>query len=187
MNINFIDDIIERLTQLKSDAYDAFGHLNNELLNWKPSPEEWSVAQCIDHIIITNEKYFDEINLIIAGSEKQNAWKNIPFAPKLFGTMLIKSVNEEPSRKQKAPQVFQPRASKIEEDIINRFQLHQDDLIKLADSCRDVNIFEKKVTSPVMKYITYNLKDTFTILTSHEARHINQAKRIIQLEDFPRS
>ena len=32
----------------------AFGQLSAEQVNWKPSEAEWSIGQCLDHLIISN-------------------------------------------------------------------------------------------------------------------------------------
>jgi uncharacterized damage-inducible protein DinB len=53
-----IDEIVDRLNEVTRDARAAFGGLSHEKLNWKPAPERWSVAQCLDHLITINRLYF---------------------------------------------------------------------------------------------------------------------------------
>jgi RNA polymerase sigma factor (sigma-70 family) len=43
------------------------------------------------------------------------------------------------------------------------------------------------ITSPVSRFITYSLSDAIKIITFHERRHLNQAKRIMQQEGFPKN
>ena len=40
------------------DAEKLFGSLSAEQLNWKPAPDRWSVAQCLEHLINTNLLHF---------------------------------------------------------------------------------------------------------------------------------
>jgi hypothetical protein len=35
-----------------------FGRLSAQQLNWKPGADQWSVAQCFDHLVVTSGAYF---------------------------------------------------------------------------------------------------------------------------------
>ena len=51
--------------------------LNEEQLNWKSAPATWSVAQCLDHIIVNNVKYFKVFEEIISDSYQQTTWQRM--------------------------------------------------------------------------------------------------------------
>jgi hypothetical protein len=47
-----------------------FGGLAAEQLNWKPSADQWSVAQCMDHLVTTNGTYFPSFEKVLRAPNK---------------------------------------------------------------------------------------------------------------------
>jgi hypothetical protein len=43
------------------------------------------------------------------------------------------------------------------------------------------------ITSPVASFVTYSLLDGYKIIVAHEQRHFAQAKRVMQLSEFPKN
>ena len=46
------------LSDISRQYLSEFGSLTNEQLNWKPNSTVWSIAQNLDHLIVTNESYY---------------------------------------------------------------------------------------------------------------------------------
>jgi len=60
-----LDAYLSDLEILTEEIRSAFSNLDTEQINWKPSPKKWSVAQCLDHLIVTSQSYqstFDSIS-----------------------------------------------------------------------------------------------------------------------------
>ncbi|MEJ7615904.1 MAG: DinB family protein [Pyrinomonadaceae bacterium] len=51
------------------------GGLSARQLNWKPSPEQWSIGQCLDHLMNTNKQYFPLIEKLVAGAAKKTVFE----------------------------------------------------------------------------------------------------------------
>ncbi len=177
------------LRKIKDDSIKMFGNLSSSQLNWKPSIDKWSIGQCFDHIIITNEKYFPEINDLIKGIRKNNFWAKVPFLPRMFGKLFIDTMSPSKNRKVKAPKSLLPSRSNIGQDIIEKFARHQDVLIEKINQMKDLDPDPDKIiiTSAVTKYITYSLNDTMTLFSLHERRHFTQAENVSTSERFPKS
>src|ERR1051325_10296779 len=99
--------LITEANTLADNAKATFGQLTVSQLNWKPSAERWSVAQCFDHLLNTNKGYLPVIENVLAG-QKPTLWQRMPLLPTLAGTLLIKAVDPASKRKIKAPAKFQP-------------------------------------------------------------------------------
>src|SRR5262249_21641958 len=41
--------------------------LSGGQLNWKPSPHQWSVGQCLDHLLVSSEVYLPPISRALDG------------------------------------------------------------------------------------------------------------------------
>ena len=115
--------VINAANNVASNTRATFGHLTPSQLNWKPSPERWSIAQCFDHLIAVNKAYFPVIDNVLAG-KKRTLWESMPVLPGLMGKMVIKAVEPTSTRKFKARKNFEAAQSNISGSIINDFVDH---------------------------------------------------------------
>ncbi|MBC7909408.1 MAG: DinB family protein [Pyrinomonadaceae bacterium] len=164
-----------------------FGQLNAEQLNWKPSAEEWSIGQCFEHLIMTNETFYPDLDELLSGEKRRTFWEQLPLLPGLFGKLIISRVRPDSGKKSKAPKVFAPSQSEIDSRVIEKFVAHQNELAEKLRATEKMDLRRVKVTSPVAKFVTYSLLDAFTILVFHERRHFQQAQRVLAANGFPRS
>jgi hypothetical protein len=61
--------LITEANLIADDAKNTFGQLTVSQLNWKPSADRWSVAQCFDHLLTTNKGYIPIIKSVLAGKK----------------------------------------------------------------------------------------------------------------------
>lgn len=158
----------------------GFSGISFKHLNWKPSPEAWSLGQCLDYLTVSNMQYFPALQKIAERKYKMTFWERWNPLSTLFGRMLVQQLQEKVTKKVKASKVFRPDERKIDPGIPERFQKHLDTLLECmgAYADADVNMDRVHITSPVSKFITYSLRNAITVLIQHEHRHINQALRV---------
>ena len=180
MNNPYLEDIMHRIEKVSEDVEAQFGTLSVSQLNWKPSPEEWSIGQCLHHLVTTNETYFPQLIAIISGTKKRSIWERLPFLPGFWGRMLVKSMTPEPKTKMKAPSVFRPSQSNITADIVSVFKTHNEELLSYFQSLDAVDHQKVIITSPAAYFVTYSLFNAIRILTNHEERHYQQAMRALE-------
>ncbi len=179
---NFIDEI----TEIGQKAELTFGHLSAEQINWKPSPEGWSVGQCFEHLIKANELFYGDLEKIASGARANSFLENYSPLSSFFGNLLVNSLKKD-ERKFKAPTKKIVPPSEIDANIIELFAAHQAELIGKIKRTETADWRRVKITSPFMKLITYKLSDGFQVVVEHERRHVRQAERVIQSEGFPRN
>jgi hypothetical protein len=180
-----VSELIARQEEVSRETVEVFGQLASEQLNWKPSPEEWSVAQCFEHLIATNKPYFPVVEKIIKGEKKTTLWERVPVLPGFFGPLIINAVDPKSVKKVGARPGFIPSSSAIDAKIINEFVETQNRLIELMQQTVNLSVQEIIVTSPVASVFTYSLLDAYTIMALHNRRHFNQAKRVMESQGFP--
>jgi hypothetical protein len=178
--------LVEQLRPIARDARETFGGLSPAQLNWKPGAKEWSVAQCFDHLIVTNESFFPVIEKIMSGERKSGFWERVSPLSGLFGRLVFKSVASQGGRKFKAPANLLPSSSDVDGRVIEKFAEHQDELEKRMLATKDLDLSRIVVTSPVARFVTYNLLDGYRIVVAHERRHFAQARRVTESDAFPR-
>ena len=176
--------LITEANTLAGNVKAIFGRLTVSQLNWKPSAERWSVAQCFDHLLSANKGYFPVIENVLAG-QKPTLWQRMPLLPRLGGTLLIKAVDPASTRKIKAPAKFQPAQSDISGSIINDFIDQQGRIVEKMKATEHLDLEHVIISSPVAAPITYSLMDAYRIIVIHEQRHFQQAKRVTEESAFP--
>lgn len=177
--------IYEEAEAIVVDAEQLFGRLNAAQLNWQPRADEWSVGQCLDHLIIINSGYHPQLEQIVNGHKRATLWERLPVLPGFFGRVIIGAVKPEAKRKVQASKNFQPTASHIDPRIVNRFIAHQHDLIKRMHATEPFDPARIIITSPVTKLMAYSLLDAYRIIVAHERRHFAQAQRVMATSGFP--
>jgi len=183
---NETSKLCAELEQISAAAENTFRGLNSEQINWKPNADGWSVGQCFEHLIKTNELFYDELDKIAAGSRTNSVLETYSPLSGLFGNLLISSLKKD-ARKFKAPSPKIVPPSEIDANIVEIFAAHQSELIGKIKRTETADWQKTKVTSPFMKLVTYKLSDGYQVIVEHEKRHVRQAERVIQTEGFPQN
>ncbi|HEY3580229.1 MAG TPA: DinB family protein [Pyrinomonadaceae bacterium] len=180
-----LDVVIKDAKQIADDAHASFGALSPSQLNWKPSAERWSIAQCFDHLMTSNQGYFPIMESVRDGKKQNTFWTRLPVLPGLAGRLLIKSLDPASTRKIKAPKKFEPAQSDITASVIDDFVTQQGQLIEGMKSTSHLDLEKIVITSPALSFVAYSLMDAYRIIVTHERRHLQQAQRVAQEPAFP--
>ncbi len=179
------NSITNKLQTISENALKTFGDLSAEQINWRPSETGWSVGQCFEHLIKSNELFFDELDRIASGNRKNSLLESFSPLSGFFGNLLINSLKKD-SRKFKAPTKKIVPPSEIDPNIIEIFAAHQAELNGKIKRTETADWSKIKVTSPFMKLMTYRLADGYQVVIEHEKRHVRQAERVLQETNFPK-
>ena len=162
-----------------------FSGISSEQLNWKLSPESWSVAQCLEHLVISGSCYFPVLKKITEGTYKMNFWERYSPFTGLCGRLMKDRLQEQVKKKMIAPKKFRPQAPGKKLDLIGAYHKNLDTFLNYISNCTHVDVDKTIITSPTIRIVTYSLRDAFSFLVQHEHRHINQAIRVKANEGFP--
>ena len=179
-----MNEIISELQKISADTQTAFGNLSLAQINWKPSAEGWSVGQCFEHLIKTNELFYDKFDEIADGKHRHSLLEKFSPLSGFFGNLLISSLKKD-TRKFKAPTQKIVPPSEIDPNVIEIFAGHQAELIGKINRTEATDWNKIIVTSPFLKIATYKLAAGFQIIVEHEKRHFRQAERVIKESNFP--
>ncbi|MDQ3322318.1 MAG: DinB family protein [Acidobacteriota bacterium] len=181
-----LQNIIDEIVAIGQKAEFVFGNLSGAQINWKPADDVWSVGQCFEHMIKTNELFYVELDKIADGTRRNSFWENFSPFSSFFGKLLVSSLKKD-ERKFKAPSPKIVPPSEIDVNIIEIFAAHQSELIKKIKSTETATWQKTKITSPFLKLMTYKLEDGFHVVIEHERRHFRQAERVLKHEGFPKN
>lgn len=181
-----MSQVFEEGEAIMTDGQKLFGHLNGEQINWKPSADQWSVGQCLEHLIAANHEMFRVLDTILRGEKITRLWERVPAVPKLFGKLMVKLVSPGSNQKLKAPGAARPSTSSIDPGIVKVFLDHQREVIRKIKVLEDFNPAETIMTSPFAKVVIYSVLDACRLIVAHERRHFVQAQMVMTMPEFPK-
>ena len=96
-------ELIAELERQRDQAQALGAGLSESALNWQPNGgKSWSVAQCLDHLVIMNRMYAKALQDAVANNEDQLEPRKVPIQPSgWFMRWFIGT--EEPPPKFKLP------------------------------------------------------------------------------------
>ena len=182
-----IEAFRQQFEQISQDAGALVEPLTDDQFDWRPSPESWSVAQCIDHLNTTARLYLPQLDEAIANAIRRGTYGEGPFSYNVFGR-LFTMVMEPPARfRMTAPKPFHPPPSRPRAEVMAAFRAYQ---VQFTDRLRQANgldLARAKVRSPTVSWIRFSLGSGFALMLAHERRHLWQARGVREHRDFPRA
>ena len=122
----FINTMLQKGKEAKEKVRLAFSGISPEQLNWKPVPGKRSIAQCLDHLVVSDSSYFPELEKIIAGNYRMKFWEKYSPFTGIMGRIMKDRLQEQPKIKMKAPKKIQPSPSEIDTGIFERYHKNID-------------------------------------------------------------
>ncbi len=185
----------ELLQQAKADALKdlemvqkSFAHLSEDELYQSPTPGQWSVGECLEHLNITFRSYLPKIEKgiqqgIAKGYQATEIFKT-GFIGQKFTNSFRLDENNQPIRKVKTLKSFEPR-NLIQRNpkVREAFAEYMTTFMAQADEAAQVNLNRIKVTSAIGPLIRFRLGDVFLFINLHNYRHLVQAQRVSQLSE----
>jgi uncharacterized damage-inducible protein DinB len=180
-----INSIVKRIEAVSQEAELGFGAFTADQLNWQPGPGQWSIGQCLEHLIISNKQYFPQLKELASNTKHFSFWERLPGWSRLCGAIMLRYVTPSPRFRLPAPKGFLPPHSAVNPEIVSIFKAHNQQLIKYMQAVRNLEYDRPRITSPVASFVTYSLRDAFSLLANHEERHLRQAQQVMRQAGFP--
>ncbi|MCG3167853.1 MAG: hypothetical protein POELPBGB_03652 [Bacteroidia bacterium] len=178
-NTRLIDELL-LIIETTTAAAKKFKTLTPEQLNYKKSPESWSILECIEHLNLYGDFYLPEIQQQILKAEKvshTSAFKSGWLGNYFANSMKVKNgkVNKMKTFKDK-----NPLNSQLSVTTIDRFLKQQQLLASLLLQSKTIDLTKTKTAISISNLIKLRLGDTFRFVVYHIERHLQQAERVLK-------
>ena len=184
---NLLQTVSEEAQKNSETARELVGGLNEAQLNWKPAPDSWSIAQCLEHLSVSLEEFGPYLSAAIAqGHDKYSVGVPVSYRPTWIGGWLARQLLPETTRKLPAPKLLKPTEGSNIQGAAERFQAQQQKFLEFVRAAAGVDYNKTRLRSPVTALMRYSLADAFVINVVHEQRHLQQAQRVKDRPEFPK-
>jgi hypothetical protein len=179
-----VDNYRQQFERLSADADALVTPLSEQQFTWRPGPDAWSVAQCIDHLNVTARLFLPQLDESIAEATRRGLYGDGPFDHDLVGRFFVRTMEPPARLKIKAPTSFQP-AQRSRSEIMAAFRAYQVQFVDRLRQASGLDLRRAKVYSPAYTWIKMSLNSGFALMAAHERRHLWQAQRVIAASGFP--
>jgi len=173
------DRAMSHLHATRKMFLDSVAGLSDTQWNFKPAPERWSVAECAEHIAVSDDSLFELIQQIMkspAAPEKK--------AEARGKDEMILRVLPDRSVKAQAPEFLQPKSRwPNPSDLIAHFKQSRDRNIAYMQTTEG-DMRSHFMNHPLLK--TIDAYQVMLLLSAHCERHTAQINEVKADPNFPK-
>lgn len=171
--------LIQFLNDSRKEFLDSVSNLSDAQWRWKPAPERWSVGECAEHIVLSEEMLFSKAQEAIHNPADPD-WET-----KTAGkTEILLSVMAQRKGKAQAPEEIQPTGKLSRDEIMARFARDRDATLKFSETT-DLTLKEHLAPHPFPIFNPLNAYQWVLYIPLHNMRHDKQIAEVKSTAGFP--
>jgi hypothetical protein len=181
--ITWHERILVALDESDRRAHALANSLSVEQINWRSSPSEWSIGQCLQHLLVFNRVYIPAILHALDG-QPQHPVAEID--PGRVSAWFMRTYVEPgaTTRRLRSPRKIRPD-EQINPSVLNDFlesNQHAKDAVRRAAGY-DVNRI--RYENPLLPIIRFTVGVGLELTWKHQCRHLQQAEKVKHSPEFP--
>ena len=176
---------LERIEAIKRDARELVEGLSEEQLTWRPDASRWSIAQCLQHIVLSGDGYLPRLGELIEASRERTRQRRPPFRPGFIASWFIRSMEPPPRFKAKTFRAMEPPPAGSPTEVVRSFLTFHDEFSQRVRTMHDVDPNGARMRSPFFRPLRFTLGQVVALLITHACRHLWQARQVRQHPGFP--
>jgi hypothetical protein len=179
----------QQLTAAEQDARSIAAGMSSQPEARPTAPGAWNVAECLDHLAITNRVYLRAMEVAAVRAHRQQRTRRGPATPGWVGRCFLNAVEPPASlestvkRRFKAPAIIRPRNAPALSDALSDFLASQAEVRTFLRSYADIDLAGVHFRNPLVPGIRFSLATGLHVIAAHERRHIWQARRVQQEQE----
>ncbi|MFK7811641.1 MAG: DinB family protein [Maribacter sp.] len=167
----------EHLEQTNERVVDLIADLNDEQLNFKATPESWSIAECVEHLAISEGMF----NGMLQGALKVHANPAMRDSVSMTDEKLISFISVRDT-KVKTPEPFEPTGKfGSHEETLDAFIAKRKEHIEFVQNTKE----DLRNHYGQLPFAKIDGLQIILFMSGHTERHVKQMEEVIDHIDFP--
>ena len=167
------------LQQTHERVISTVSDLSDEQLNFKGTPESWSIAECVEHLAISEGMF----NSMLQGSLKEPANPAMRDSVTMTDEQLIGFISVRDT-KVKTPESFEPTGKfGSHEETIEAFTTKRKEHIEFVKTTQD----DLRNHYGQLPFAKIDGLQIILFMSGHTERHVKQMEEVMAHDDFPES
>lgn len=161
----------------QSAMLDRIQGLSDQAFNYKPSPDRWSIAEILDHIVVVEKVAADAVDLTMAAPiDPQWTTTTAGQTDRIFRVLPIRV------RRFQAPESVQPQGGRSRQELVESYESLRAGLLDLVrDAARPI----KAHTSEHPALGQLHVQQWVLFAALHNLRHNQQIVEVMADPGFP--
>lgn len=173
-----IRDLQNQIDAAERDAEALVADLSEECGSWRAAPGSWSVAECLDHLAVSNRVYIDAMREPAVRARAGGRLRRREARPGPIGGWFLRSIEPPVKQRFKAPKKIVPRSSPPLGDAFANFIAAQNDVRAFLTAQADLDLAGVRFPNPFIPGVRFSLATGLHVIPAHERRHLWQAWRV---------
>ncbi len=170
---------VKEMNQTKDHLVKVLKGLSTAQLNFKSSPESWSVAECTEHIAISENNIFAMEDALLKTAADPSKRGDVKMSDDQILSMIADRTNKVKTSKAFEPTgQYGPHEAALQEFLEKR-KAHVDFVNNTKEDLRNR-----------YQHLPFGMIDGYQVLlfmSAHTERHIKQIEEVMANEDFPKN
>lgn len=178
--------VVDEAQRQTEDARSLVGALDERQFRWRPGDGQWSVGQCLTHLAEATHTFVGRAEPAIAKARDAGLSASEVSRGPWFGRFFLWAMEPPPRFRIKTFNELEPRPELPRDVVLEEFERAQQRLIDAVRKAEGIDLGKVRVPSPPARLLRWSLGQCFDIALAHNRRHLWQARRIVDREDFPK-
>lgn len=175
VNLNSIPPELDRTER---EAASLLEGLSDEQVNFRPNGQDWSIAQCLDHLARVNGLYTVALESAASTSHSRELTTDGAIRPGWFSRFFIRSMDAPPRRKFTAPPTAVPVSDKTCEQALAEFVASHNGIRRLLERGGNTEFNRVRFKNPFVPLLRFTVGSGILIILAHDRRHLWQAAQV---------
>ena len=177
-------DYYEQIENIEEDAQELTAPLDDTQFNWRPSPKQWSISECLAHLNVAAGLDFPRLAEEIERGRAAGLTGHGPFRYGFFSRWFVGFMDAPPKFRVKATKIYLPPVGHLKDKVVPEFLSIHQGLLELVVKANGLDLARIKVASPAGPF-KLSLGQRFALVAAHDRRHLWQAWQVRKHRDFP--
>ena len=169
----------EQFEQIAQEARSLISGLSEAEFNRRPGPGEWSVEECLSHLISVGAAQAEVMEQAIAAARTKGITGTGPFEYPALERIIIRESDAPVRHALPAPKRFQPIHGQPVTAVLPTFLHIQRQFTQMMQRADGLDLRRVRVPVPQTRLIKFSLGGTIEVVAAHERRHMAQARRAL--------
>ncbi len=187
MGATELDSYRKQFEEIADQAETLVRGLSEAQFNWRPQPDDWSIQECLGHLVIVGHVEVRLLETAIQTARQRGLRGTGPFRYGVLERYILRQTEPPVRRKYSSPARFRPVHGQPVTAILPTFLHLQSQFARMVSESQDLDLARVKVATPISRWFKLSLGTTFAQTAAHERRHLEQARRVREHPQFPPS
>jgi hypothetical protein len=185
MGVPELDEYRSQFQSVAEQAKVLTSGLTEAQFNWRPSPQLWSIEECLGHLIMVGQPQVKLIESAIHNAKSKGINSKGPFRYGFLERAILRNTQPPVRRKFKSPRRFLAVHGQPVTAILPTFLHLQSQFIRAVEQSEGLHLVRIKVPTPITRLLKMSLGIMLAQQAAHERRHLEQARAVREHPQFP--